>query len=101
MKTPETTRRAAQPPTVVAHAKGWNLGDLLKIAIAGLVVIWLISLFGDSPLDQVFEAVGIEQDGGTTIDDYNDQQQWDEIMDPIIGCPPGVDCHGLPDPDGL
>lgn len=73
-------------------ATGRDLGTIVRIAVAGLAVIWLISQFTESPLDQAH---------GTSIQEYNDQQQWDEILDPIIGCPPGMDCHGLPDPSGF
>ncbi len=61
-------------------------------------MIWLLSVHGESPIDQALQAVGVQQDGGTGIEDYNRQQQNDEVFDDIIGCQPWQHCHGLPSP---
>ena len=98
--TPVKTSQTQRGRAMEASTASWDLGRALKVAIAGFAVIWLISQFTESPLDQALQAVGVEQGDGTSIKDYNEQQWRDEIFDPIIGCPPGVDCHGLPDPSG-
>jgi hypothetical protein len=77
----------------------WNLGKIVAIAVAGLVVIWVVSQVTESPLDQARNAVGIEHDGGKSISEYNEEQQRNEVLDELNDCPLDDRCGGL-DPSG-
>lgn len=82
-----------------ATGGNWNLGRIVAIVLAALVVLWGVSQVTESPLDQARTAVGVEHDSGKSIEEYNGEQRWNEVLDDVNGCPPSDSCAGM-DPDG-
>lgn len=81
-------------------AASWDVIRIVKLAIAALAVIWLLSQLGTSPLDRALSAVGTEHpspddDGGLSPEEYNRQHWWNDELDEWNGCPPLSDCAGF------